>query len=93
MAVKGGSAMTVTIPDSFGDFVAAQIASGQYADENALVCALLLKEQARKQRELIDKQLLEALDSSASSEMTSADWDEIRAAVQQRHAARSGGQP
>lgn len=82
--------MTVTIPDSFREFVAAQIASGQYADENALVCALLQREQARKERESIDKKLLEALDSSESTEMTSGDWDEIRAAVQRKHAARNG---
>ena len=85
--------MTVTIPDSFRDFVRAQIASGQYSDESALICALLQKEQARKERESIDRKLLESLDTGEATEMTRADWDEIRGEVQRRHAQRNGSRP
>jgi Arc/MetJ-type ribon-helix-helix transcriptional regulator len=81
--------MIVIIPDSFHEFLAEQIASGMYADENELICALLKKEQMRKERESVDQKLLEALDSP-TTEMTKPDWDELRAEVERRHAARSG---
>jgi len=84
--------MTVTIPESFRAFVAGQIASGNYADESALVCALLQKEQALKERETIEKRLLEAI-AGESTEMTKADWKEIRDEVQRRHSARTGNRP
>lgn len=82
--------MTVTIPDSLRAFVDAQVASGHYSDESALICALLEKEQARKERESIDRKLLESLNNSEATEMTAADWNEIRAEVQRRYAARNG---
>ncbi len=85
--------MTVNIPDSFREFLSSQIASGQYSDESALVCALLQKEQAKKEREAIDGKLLEALDGSESTEMTSVDWAEIRAEVRRRQDVRSGSRP
>jgi antitoxin ParD1/3/4 len=85
--------MVVTIPESFRDFVTMQIAAGSYADESALVCALLQKEQTRNERESIDKKLLAVLDGSESTEMTAADWDDIRGEVQRRHAARNGSRP
>ena len=88
--VYGRWNMTVTIPDSFRDFVSAQIASGHYADENALVCALLEKEQAKMERDTIDMKLLESLDGSPATEMIRADWDEMCAEVQRRHAQRNG---
>jgi Arc/MetJ-type ribon-helix-helix transcriptional regulator len=83
-------AMTVEIPDSLRDFVQSQIAAGRYPDECAMVSALLQKERARMERGAIDKQLLGAVESSESTPMTSADWDEIRTEVQRRHAARNG---
>lgn len=85
--------MTVVIPDSFREFVSSQLASGQYSDESALVCALLQKEQAKQEREAIDQKLLQALDSGEATEMTPADWHEIRAEVQRRHAQRIGNRP
>jgi Arc/MetJ-type ribon-helix-helix transcriptional regulator len=87
------NAMNVNIPESFREFVAAQIATGKYADENALICALLQKEQACKERESIDGKLLEALDRSESTAMTSTDWDDIRAEFQRRQTVRNGSRP
>jgi Arc/MetJ-type ribon-helix-helix transcriptional regulator len=82
--------MTIIIPDSFREFVAAQIASGLYADASSLLAALLEKEQARAKRESIDRSLLSALAGGESTEMTPQDWSEIRAELQRKHAERNG---
>jgi Arc/MetJ-type ribon-helix-helix transcriptional regulator len=76
--------MTVTIPDAFRDFVSAQIAEGQYADESAYVAALLEKERIRKERQAIEAKLLQALDGGPPEEITPAFWEEMRERIRMK---------
>ncbi|MBM3994051.1 MAG: hypothetical protein FJ303_07845 [Planctomycetes bacterium] len=85
--------MTVVIPHSLSEFVSALVASGEYSDENALICDLLRKEQIRRERESVDAKLIESLDGPEATEMTAQDWNEIRAEVERRYALRNGATP
>jgi antitoxin ParD1/3/4 len=65
-------------------FVDEQVSSGGYGSASEYIRRLIGEEQKRKDREEIDRKLLEALNGGTSTPLTSQDWDEIRREVRER---------
>jgi antitoxin ParD1/3/4 len=61
------------------------MASGRYGTISEYVEALLRQELRRQAEERLESLLLEGLDSGPASEMTDADWDEMRRRYDERH--------
>jgi antitoxin ParD1/3/4 len=76
--------MNISLPDSLNAFVEAQIIEGGYGSASEYVCALIRADQKRKAEERLEALLLEGLNSGEPSEMTAADWREIRREVEER---------
>jgi antitoxin ParD1/3/4 len=69
-------------------WVEEQVAEGGYSTPSEFVRQLLRAEQQRQMREQIDRNLLKALDSGAATDLTAADWDNIRQRVFAKKARR-----
>jgi antitoxin ParD1/3/4 len=69
-------------------WVEEQVAEGGYSTPSEFVRQLLRAEQQRQMREQIDRNLLKALDSGAATDLTAADWDNIRRRVFAKKARR-----
>jgi antitoxin ParD1/3/4 len=76
--------ITVSLPPAMKQFVDQQVAAGAYDSASEYVRRLICEDQERKQREEIDRKLLEALDAGSPTPMTAQDWDEIRREVRER---------
>lgn len=83
------SVIRVNLPDSLKEFLDAHVAEAGYPTADALICELLTEVQQRKAQERLDALLAEGLESEAS-ELTRADWDELKRQVWERHAKRNG---
>ncbi len=82
--------LTVSIPDDLRSFVDSQVAERRLADAGEYIRALIAAERAHKHLEAM---LLEGLRSGPAEEMTSADWDELRAEIRRRFPAQSADAP
>jgi len=80
--------MNISLPESMKQFVEAEVASGGYGTASEFIRNLLREEQKRKARAGVDALLLEGLRSEAS-ELTQADWKELKRRVRAR--ARKAG--
>jgi len=69
--------MNISLPDPLKKFVDGQIAQGRYSSASEYVCELIRADEKRKAEEQLEAKLLEGL-SSPESELTPADWSEIR---------------
>ena len=74
--------LNISLPESLKQFVAGQIAAGRYRSASEYVRELIRADEKRKAEErletlLLEGLLLEAL-QSAETELTPADWSEIR---------------
>jgi antitoxin ParD1/3/4 len=83
--------ITISLSGPTKDYVDSEIASGRCASVSDVFAFLVEREQCRKARETIEKELVKSLDSGEPTEMSANDWSEIRAEVQRRHAQRNGG--
>lgn len=83
--------MNISLPESMKNFVESEIAAGGYSTASEFIRALLREAQKRKARTRVDALLSEGIHSQAS-EMTRADWDElkrrVRARARKRRAAK-----
>jgi antitoxin ParD1/3/4 len=77
------SALTVSLSDDAREFVEAQAAAGGFGSPGAYILKLIDEEKRRKARQKIDAMLLEALQEPAT-EMTQADWAELRRELEER---------
>jgi len=83
--------MNIFPPESLKEFVDAQIAAGRYGNASEYVRELIRADEKREAEERLETLLLEGL-QSAETELTPADWSEIRqeaiAQVKARRPAR-----
>ena len=83
--------MNISLPEPLKDFVDGQIAAGRYSSAGEYVGELIRADEKRKAEERLEALLLEGL-QTAETELTPADWSEIRqqaiAQVKARRQAR-----
>ena len=82
--------MNISLPESMKDFVDRQVSRGGFSSVSEYIRALVREEQKRQASEKLESQLLEGLNSEGS-EMTRADWDELKQRVRERHGRRNAG--
>jgi antitoxin ParD1/3/4 len=66
-----------SLPEPLIEFVDGQIAAGRYSSASEYVCELIRADEKRKAEERLETLLLEGLQST-ETELTPADWSEIR---------------
>ena len=69
--------MNISLPDPLKQYVDGQIATGRYSSASEYVRELIREDEKRKAEERFESLLLEGLES-AESELTRADWSDIR---------------
>ncbi|MBK6973211.1 MAG: type II toxin-antitoxin system ParD family antitoxin [Candidatus Methylophosphatis roskildensis] len=79
--------MNISLPDPLKQFVDGQIAQGRYSSVSEYVRELIRADEKRKAEAELEAKLLEGL-SGVESEMTAADWREIRKEALAKLAAR-----
>ena len=75
--------MNISLPESMKNFVDAEVASGGYGTASEFIRDLLRDAQKRKARANVDGLLLQGLQSEAS-ELTRADWNQLKRRVRTR---------
>lgn len=73
--------LTVSLPEALSAYLQEQIAAGHYNSPDDYIQALIQQDKARKEH--LEPLILEGLESGDATPMTAADWDTIRATVQQ----------
>jgi antitoxin ParD1/3/4 len=79
--------MNISLPESMKNFVETEVASGGYSTASEFIRDLLREAQKRKARAKVDALLLEGLQSE-TSELTQADWNELKRRVRVRGRSR-----
>lgn len=74
--------ITIQLPASMKQFVAEQTAKGGFNSEGAYLQTLVRQAQIRAGRQELEAKLTNGLESPAS-EMTAADWEELKQRVRQ----------
>ena len=69
--------LNISLPEPLKEFVDGQIAAGRYSSASEYLCELIRADEKRKAEERLETLLLEGL-QSAETELTPADWSEIR---------------
>jgi antitoxin ParD1/3/4 len=69
--------MNISLPEPLKRFVDGQISTGRYSSASEYVRELIRADEKRKAEEVLEAKLLEGL-SSAETELTPADWSDIR---------------
>jgi antitoxin ParD1/3/4 len=69
--------MNISLPEAMKQFVDGQISTGRYSSASEYVRELIRADERRKAQDQLEAKLLEGL-NSAESEMTAADWVDIR---------------
>ncbi len=82
------ASLNISLPETMKTRIEEQVAEGGYSTPSEFVRQLLRAEQQRQMREQIDRNLLKALDSGAATDLTAADWDNIRRRVFAKKARR-----
>ena len=76
--------MNVSLRREQKKFIEDQVARTGCSTASEYVRRLIHEDQLRQERELLDRKLLEAMQSGPDVEMTREDWVEIRAAARAR---------
>ena len=76
--------MNVSLPRAQKTYVEEQTARTGCSTASEYIRRLIHEDQVRQERERLDRKLVEAMQSGADVEMTSQDWEEIRAAARTR---------
>lgn len=79
--------MNISLPDPLKQFVGGQIAAGRYSSVSEYVRELIREDEKRKAEQRLEALLLEGLHSE-ESELTRADWQDIRKVALARVKAR-----
>lgn len=76
--------MTITLPEDWQDFVAAETAAGGFPSPAEYVYFLLAQAKLRKQAERVNALLEDGFNSGPATEWTAADLESIRREVHER---------
>jgi len=79
--------MNISLPEPLKQFVDGQIAQGRYSSASEYIRELIRADEKRKAEEQLEAMLLEGL-NSPESELTAADWQNIRREALARMEAR-----
>jgi antitoxin ParD1/3/4 len=75
----------ISLPEALHAFIEQQIASGRYGTISEYLQALVQRELKLQAEERLEALLIEGLESGPATEMTDADWDEMRRKYDERH--------
>jgi antitoxin ParD1/3/4 len=70
--------MNISLPDQLKDFVEDQVGSGRYSSVSEYVRELIRDDEKRKAQDKLEALLIEGIQGGQPTEMTRADWDDIR---------------
>lgn len=84
MEPKAQSSMNVSMPESMRSWIESVVAAESYGTASEYVRFLIREDQKRRAKEDVDARLLDALGGGPETELTPADWDEVRQAVRER---------
>lgn len=70
--------MNISLPGHLKDYVDEQVASGKYTSASEYVRELVRLDQKNRERERIELQVLEGLQSGEGIEMTPKMWEDLR---------------
>jgi antitoxin ParD1/3/4 len=79
--------MNISLPEPMKQFVDSQISTARYGSASEYVRELIRADERRKAQDQLEARLLEGL-NSAESEMTPADWADLRQEALARVEAR-----
>lgn len=79
--------MNISLPEPLKRFVDTQVAKGRYSTASEYIRDLIRADEKRKAEEALEAKLLEGL-NSAESDLTPADWRELRQEALARLKAR-----
>jgi antitoxin ParD1/3/4 len=71
------TSLNVSLPRELKEFVVREVAAGGYGTASEYIRELLRERAARRERELVDRKILEAL-AGPGREMKPGDWREFR---------------
>jgi antitoxin ParD1/3/4 len=80
--------MNISLPDQMKDFVDGQVGTGRYSSVSEYVRDLIRDDEKRKTQEKLELLLMEGIESGPATELTRADWDEIRREAAKEFEAR-----
>lgn len=70
--------MNISLPEHLKEYVDEQVASGKYTSASEYVRELVRLDQKSREREKLEKQVLEGLHSGEAQEVTPEMWEELR---------------
>jgi antitoxin ParD1/3/4 len=77
--------LNISLPESMQAYVDQQVAEGGFSTASEYIRQLVREDQKRAAKQRLEALLMEGIESGPPSEMTAADWDELRRRVWQRH--------
>jgi antitoxin ParD1/3/4 len=87
---RDNTTMNVSLPRTQKEFVDQQVQQGSFSTVSDYIRDLIRREQRALAREDLERKLLEGLNSGPSTEMTKADWEELRDGLRKRLTGREG---
>jgi antitoxin ParD1/3/4 len=85
------SRVEILLPEPLRAFIEEQIASGRYSTISEYLQALVQRELKLQAEQRLEALLIQGLESGPATEMTDADWEEMRRRYDERHADRDDG--
>lgn len=70
--------LNISLPDPLKQYIEKRTAKGGYSSSSEYVRGLIREDKDRRAKEELENKLLEGLASGPSTEMTRADWDDLR---------------
>lgn len=78
--------MNVSLPESLREWVDEQVEKGGFGSASEYVRHVLREERKRLAQELLEEMLMEGINSGPATEMTDADWDDLKREIRERAA-------
>lgn len=76
--------MNISLPDHLKEFIEQQVDSGKYTSVSEYVRELVRLDQKNREREKIELQILEGLNSGNAMDVNPRIWEELRQKLQER---------
>lgn len=76
--------MNISLPEQLKDYVDGQVNSGKYTSVSEYVRELVRLDQRRKERDRVEMQVLEGLNSGDAVDVTPEMWEELRQELRKR---------
>jgi antitoxin ParD1/3/4 len=88
LETENNTELTISLPESFKEFIEREVAEGHYSTPSEYVRDLLEEALDRKNEERLEKLLLEGLDSGEPIKVTPEYWEELRAELTAKYGKR-----